>query len=108
MAHTSVQVLAKRWDDAKLLTLLLLCVCFFTKFLFCMRCFTCRFSFHLQALQPFTSGTEVTISYGAIKPNAECLRDYGFIVPGVLRCAVLCCARAPCTRLCLSQAAARG
>jgi hypothetical protein len=36
----------------------------------------------LQSLRPLTAGEELTISYGAVKPNAECLRDYGFVVPG--------------------------
>jgi hypothetical protein len=39
-------------------------------------------SFQLQSLQPLSAGEELTISYGATKPNAECFRDYGFIVSG--------------------------
>ncbi|WIA21504.1 hypothetical protein OEZ85_000708 [Tetradesmus obliquus] len=39
-------------------------------------------SFQLQSLRPLAAGEELTISYGATKPNAECLRDYGFVVPG--------------------------
>lgn len=27
-------------------------------------------------------GEELTISYGACKPNNETLRDYGFVIPG--------------------------
>jgi hypothetical protein len=45
-------------------------------------------SFQLQSLRSMSAGEELTISYGATKPNAECLRDYGFIVPG--ECEVWC------------------
>lgn len=50
----------------------------------CYHCFLCCpvCSFQLQALRPLTAGEEITISYGAIKPNAELLRDYGFFIPG--------------------------
>lgn len=42
----------------------------------------CVHSFQLQALHPLTAGEEISISYGAIKPNHELLRDYGFFIPG--------------------------
>lgn len=40
------------------------------------------FSFSLRSLRPLSKGDELTISYGAEKPNKESLRDYGFVLPG--------------------------
>lgn len=39
-------------------------------------------SFSLRSLQPLSKGEELTISYGAEKPNSEVLRDYGFVLFG--------------------------
>jgi hypothetical protein len=36
----------------------------------------------LRSLQPLSKGEELTISYGAEKPNSEVLRDYGFVLAG--------------------------
>jgi len=40
------------------------------------------FSFTLRSLRPLGVGEELTISYGAEKPNCEALRDYGFVLTG--------------------------
>lgn len=42
----------------------------------------CDCSFSLRSLRPLSKGDELTISYGAEKPNKESLRDYGFVLPG--------------------------
>lgn len=39
-------------------------------------------SFSLRSLRPLRQGEELTISYGATKPNCESLRDYGFVLAG--------------------------
>lgn len=39
-------------------------------------------SFSLRSLRDVTRGEELTISYGAEKPNNESLRDYGFTLAG--------------------------
>lgn len=38
--------------------------------------------FELRLLTGLAAGAEATICYGESKPNAEVMRDYGFVVPG--------------------------
>lgn len=43
---------------------------------------SCSCSFSLRSLRDLEKGEELTITYGAEKPNYESLRDYGFVLAG--------------------------